>query len=204
MVVVFASSFMVSASATPRVAQTASCPTYQTNLLVIRFDSTPHTPTPTSVGTTVVTIFHVVYPDGTPVTLQPLTGSFLWSGTVGQKEFDNVPVVYTGTPGFYSYTATFTQDILQLVGPGVITISVMTCSLQDGSGNRGPTGNVNSLITSDTSDNSQIQVASATSTTMMTTQPSGLTATEDVILLIAALLVIALLLLLARSRSKKK
>lgn len=203
MVVVFASSFMISASATPRVSQTASCPTYQTNLLVIRVDSTPHVPTPTSLGVTVVTIFHVVYPDGTPVTLQPQTGSFLWSGTVGQREFDNVPVVYTGTPGFYSYTATFTQDILQAAGPGVITISVMTCSLQDGSGNRGPTSGVNSLITSDTSDNSQVQVTPVSTSTTMTTSPVGLTATEDVILLIAALLVIALLLLLARSRRKK-
>ncbi len=201
MVVVFASGFMIPAYATSHVMQAGSCPTYQTNLLVVRVDSTPHSPTPTPVGTSVVTIFHVVYPDGTPVTLQPSIASFVWSGTAGQKEFDNVPVVYTGTPGFYSYTATLTQDIVQAAGPGVITISVLTCSCQDGSGNRGPTGGVNSLLTTDPSDNSQVVFATLTSSTTMTTPQAGV-ASEDVILLIAGLLVIALLILVARSRRK--
>jgi hypothetical protein len=203
MVIVFASGLTISVYAATRVSQTSpGCATYQSNLAVIRVDSVPHIPTGTPIGATVVTTFHVVYPDGSPVVLQPQTASFLWVGTVGQREFDNVPVTYTGTPGFYTYTATLTQDIVQATGQGVITITVITCSCQDQLGNRGPVGNVNSLITSDPSDNSQEQVGQMSTSTTMVTATQPVFATEDVILLIAALLIIALLLLVARSRRK--
>jgi hypothetical protein len=201
---------MISASASSHVFQSTSttttrpCPTYQTNLLVIWVDSTPHVPTSTSVGASVVTIFHVVYPDGSPVKLQPEIASFLWSGSGGEKQFDNVPVAYTGTPGFYRYTATLTQDIVKATGPGVITIAVVRCSCQDQWGNRGPTGTVSSLITSDTSDNSQEQITSQTTTMTTTTQPIQFFPIEDVIVLIAALLIIAMLLLILRSRRSGK
>ncbi len=205
-VLVFLSTFTISTYGTTHVAQTTTtgpaCATYQTNLAVILVDSTPHIPTSTIVGATVVTIFHVVYPDGSPVTLQPQTTSFLWSGANGQKEFDNVPVTYTGNPGFYNYTATLSQEIVQATGQGVITIAVVTCSCQDPLGNRGPTGNVNSLITIDTSDNSQEQIGTSTATT----QQGGnqIFTSTDVILLLFTLLIIAILLLLARSRRKGK
>ena len=115
-----------------------------------------------------------------------------------------MPVAYTGTPGFYTYTATLTQDIVQATGQGVITIAVVTCSCQDPLGNRGPTGNVNSIITSDPSDNSQEQLGQVSTTGVTQTGQGQMFTSEDVILLIAALLVIALLLLIARSRRKGK
>ncbi len=204
---VFASSFAVSTYAVTRVSQattTQGCATYQSNLAVIRVDSTPHEPTNTNIGATVVTIFHVVYPDGTPVVLQPQTSSFIWSGSSGQKEFDNIPVTYTGTPGFYNYTATLTQDIIQATGQGVITIAVITCSCQDHLGNRGPTGNVNSIITVDSTDDSQVQNGPMGGTTQQGQPGQPFASSIDVILLIVALLIIALLLLVARSRRKSK
>ena len=194
----------MSASATSHVLQTTTprqeCPTYQTNLVVIRVDSTPHEPVNTKVGESVVTIFHVTYPDGTPVVLKPQTVSFLWSGNSGQKEFDNVPVTSTGLSGYYNYTATLSPDIVQATGQGIITISVVLCSCSDGSENRGPTGNVNSIVTLDTTDNSRVAAGPLTTTT----QPGQLITSEDVVLLIAALLIIALLLLVIRSRRKPK
>jgi hypothetical protein len=201
--IVLASIFTVSAYATTQVLQTTTtpgCPTYQTNLLVIRVHSTPHEPTNTPIGETVVTIFHVVYPDGTPVTLSPETASFLWSGSNGKIEFDNVHVTPTGQPGFYNYTATLTSDIVQATGQGLITISVMHCSCSDGSNNRGPTGDVSSLITSDTTDDSQVTNMPVTTTT----QIGPIISSQDILLLIAALLILALLLLLVRSRRRRK
>jgi len=192
------------ASATLHVLQTTTtqgCPTYQTNLVVIRVDSTPHEPVNTMVGTAVVTIFHVTYPDGSPVILKPQTASFLWSGKSGQKEFDNVPVTTAGLPGYYNYTATLSSDIVQATGQGVIAISVVFCSCSDGSDNRGPTGNVNSIITSDSTDNSQVATNPVTTTT---TQIGPIITSQDVLLLIAALLIIALLLLVILSRRKPK
>jgi hypothetical protein len=170
---------------------------------VIRVDSTPHEPVNTLVGTIVITIFHVVYPDGSPVILNPQTTSFLWSGKIGQKEFDNVPVTAVpNDPGFYNYTATLTPDIVQATGQGVITIAVLTCTCSDAAGNRGPTGIVNSIVTLDTSDNSQVAVNPVTTTT--TTQTGPLITSLDVLFLILALLIIALLLLFTRSRRKGK
>jgi hypothetical protein len=203
--VVLASVLTVSTSATTQILQTATtrqdCPTYQTNLIVIRVDSTPHEPTNTQVGQTVVTIFHVTYPDGTPVVLSPQTASFLWTGSSGKIEFDNVQVASTGQPGFYNYTATLTSSIVQATGQGVITISVAFCSCSDGSDNHGPTGNVNSIITSDSTDNSQVASNPVTTTT---TQIGPIITGQDVLLLIAALLIIALLLLLILSRRRPK
>jgi hypothetical protein len=181
--------------AKPSVQQTTpSCPTYQVNLVVDLVNSDPTNP---QVGDTVVTRVHVVYNDGTPVTLSPETISFLWTGTAGQKEFDNVAVVYTGEPGFYNYTQTVTQDIFQAVGQGKVTIAVVACSCSDIRGNRGPISPVNSDATLTPSDNSNLFIGPQA-------QGPGQPFNWLVPLAIAILLIIALLLFLMRSRRKKK
>lgn len=184
------------ASAAPGVQQTnPGCPTYQTNLAVDFVNSIPHL---ALVGDTVVTTFHVVYPDGTPVTLSPETASFNWTGPSGSKEFDNVPVVFNGTAGFYNYTQPFTQDIVQATGAGTITIAAVVCSCQDALGNRGPTGLISSIQTLITSDDSQIAPPTPTPT------PAQMLTNYLVPIAILILLVLAFLLLLLRRRGKKK
>jgi hypothetical protein len=141
----------------------------------------------------------VIYPDGTPVQLTPQTASFLWIGAAGQKEFDNVNVNYTGNPGYYNYTQTLTTDITQAAlgsaSTGKITVDVASCSLSDGLGNRGPTGDIGSDETLTPSDNSNLNVGPPSSTQ----QPF----TYAVPIIIAILVIIALLLFLRRSRGKK-
>jgi len=174
-----------------------ACPTYLTSLTVDFFSSSP---IQAATGEVVTTMFHVVYPDGTPVQLSPQTGSFVWTGSAGQKEFYNVNVTYTGNPGYYNYTQTVTADILQATvgsaGTGKIYVQVAVCSLSDGAGNRGPTGNIGSDETLTPSDNSNLNVGPPPSTV----QPF----TYAVPIIIAILVIIALLLFLRRSRGKKR
>jgi hypothetical protein len=183
------------ASAAPGVQQASpGCPTYQTNLTVDFVNSIPHL---ALVGDTIVTTFHVIYPDGTPVTLEPQTASFNWTGPSGSKEFDNVPVVFNGRAGFYNYTQPFTQDLIQATGSGTITIAVVVCSCQDGLGNRGPTGLISSIQTLIPTDNSQIAPTTPPQT------PTQMVTNYVVPIVIIILLILALLLLLRR-RGKKK
>jgi len=179
------------ASAAPPMQQAPpACPKYnQTNLTVDFVNSVPNY---ALVGDTVVTTFHVIYADGTPVTLEPLTASFNWTGPSGSKEYDLVPVVSNGTAGFYTYTQPFTQDIIQATGFGTITIFVVFCSLSDGSGNRGPTAAISSIQTLIPTDNSQLSP----------TEPAPPLATNNYVpsLLIVVLLILALLIVLLRRR----
>jgi len=183
--------------AAPSPLQTTfGCPTYQTTLVVAVVDATP---TSATVGGTVVVKVNVVYEDGTPVTLSPQVISFLWTGPNGQIQFDNVPVTYTGTPGFYEYTQNIKEELVQATGTGTITIAVVACSCSDGIGNRGPTGFTNSDLTLTPSDNSKVAIGPPT------TPPAGGIGTSLLVpLIIAALLIIALLLFFLRGRKKKK
>ena len=185
-------------AARPSLLQTTTpgCPTYLVNIIVDFVDSTPINAV---AGITVITRFHVIYPDGTPVYLLPETTSFLWVGGQGQKEFLNVPVIFTGDPGWYNYTQTITDDLVQATGEGKVTVSVMTCSCSDGLGNRGPLTDVSSNTTFTPSDNSNVIIGPPQTTTTETEQPF----TWAVPLAIALLLIIALLLFFLRSRRKK-
>ena len=179
------------------------CPTYQTNLVVDIVDSIPQS---AWVGTAVVTTVHVIYPDGTPVTLYPQTVSFVWSSNTGQKVFENAAVVPTGDPGFYTYTETVTEYF----PTGIVTISVLYCSCSDVPGNRGPTDDVDSDTTMTAADNSRLNIG-PTTPPQPTTHPLPpppppsvlqLLTTYAVPIVIVALLIIALLLLLIRTRWK--
>jgi hypothetical protein len=181
------------ASSTQQTTTTPGCPTYQVNILVDVVDSNPIS---VVADTVVVTRVHVVYPDGTPVTLSPETISFLFNGTEGQMEFDNVQVVYTGTPGFYNYTQTITADLIQATGQGKVTIFVVTCSCADGAGNRGPPSLVSSDLTLTPSDNSNLNVG-------IVSPPTSQVSMYVVAAIIILLLIIALLLFLRRRRGKK-
>ncbi|MGD0176595.1 MAG: hypothetical protein ABSC50_07205 [Candidatus Bathyarchaeia archaeon] len=197
--VLFTSYLPVAAFATFNLhpAQTTSCPTYLTNLLV---DFVNSSPIQITVGDVVTTTFHVVYPDGTPVQLVPQTASFLWVGAAGQKEFDNVQVEFTGNPGYYNYTQNVTTDVAQATvgssGTGKITVEVGFCSCSDALGNRGPTGNIGSDETLTPSDNSNLNAGPPPST------PNPFTYIVPII--IAILVILAILLFLRRSRGKKK
>jgi LPXTG-motif cell wall-anchored protein len=180
-------------SSVQQTTTTPGCPTYQVNILVDVVDSNPIN---VVTGDIVVTRVHVVYPDGTPVTLSPETMSFLFNGTKGQMEFDNVQVVYTGTPGFYNYTQTITADLIQATGEGRVIIYVVTCSCSDGAGNRGPPGLISSDLTLTPSDNSNLNVG-------ITPPPTGQGLTYIIAAIIILLLLIALLLFLRRRRKKK-
>lgn len=173
------------------------CPTYLTNITIDLVNSAP---TQVTTGDVVMTQVHVIYPDGTPVTLAPQTISFLWNGTAGSKQYDNVPVTSTDNPGFYNYTQTITADLAQATlgasGSGELTVYVVTCSCSDARGNRGPTTLIGSDETLTPSDTSHLNVGPVT-------QPQQ-PITYLVPLAIALLLIIALLLLLLRSRRKKK
>ena len=182
--------------AAPSVQQTSECPTYQVNLAVDLVDATPSSVSP---GSTVTIRVHIIYPDGTPVTLSPETLSFLFVGTAGQNQFSNVPVQFTGTAGFYTYSQQLSDDIVQQLGQGQVNVSVLTCSASDGGGNRGPPGDVSSDYTLTPSDNSTFSIGPGP-----TTGPQGLTLNYIVLGIVAALLLLALLLFLMRSRKKKK
>jgi hypothetical protein len=178
-------------------AQNGGCPTYLTNLEVDFVDSSP---TQVTVGDTVTTMFHVIYPDGTPVQLVPQTSSFLWVGAAGQQEFDNVPVTYAGNPGYYNYTQPFTSDLAQAtVGSGLtgkVTVEVAACSCSDALGNRGATNNIGSDETLTPSDISSLNAGPPSSS------PQSLTYVVPII--IAILVVLAILLFLRRSRVKTR
>jgi hypothetical protein len=195
--VVFASCFPKAVYAVTSTMQTGGCPTYLTNITV---DLVTSPPNQVMLGTEVTTMVHVVYPDGTPVTLMPQTISFLMNGTAGSKEFLNQQVNYTGNPGFYNWTTTITSDIVQATlgasGTGDIYISVITCSCSDQLGNRGPTNYIGSVQTLTPSDNSNLSL-------QLQTQPQQ-PVTYAVPLVIALLIIIGLLLFLLRSRRKKK
>jgi hypothetical protein len=173
------------------------CPTYLTNLTVDYVNSLP---TQITTGDVVTTIVHVIYADGSPVTLQPQTMSFLWNGTAGQQRFGNVPVTYAGRPGYYNYTQTVTPELAQATvgssGAGKITIYVAVCSCSDPVGNRGPTGNISSDETLTPSDDSHLNAGPQT--------PPQQPISYSVPLVIAILLILAILLFLRRSRRKKK
>ena len=183
------------------VPSAATCPTYQTNLIVDLVDSTPKTVT---VGATVVTRVHVTYPDGTPAVLAPETLSFLWRGSAGDKTVKNAPVVPTGDPGFYTYTQTVAEDF----PTGLVTIYVMFCCASDAGGNFGPTDDVSSDTTITPSDLSKVEIGPLTTevTTTTTRAPTlqELLAMYAVPIAIVVLVIIALLLLAVRTRGKKK
>jgi hypothetical protein len=181
------------ASSVQQTTTTPGCPTYQLNILVDVVDSNPIN---IVIGDTVVTRIHVVYPDGTPVTLSPETMSFVFNGTKGQIEFDNALVVYTGTPGFYNYTKTVTSDVIQATGQGRVTISVANCSCSDGGGNRGPPGLISSDLTLTPSDDSNLNVGIAQ-------PPTSQVPTYIIAAIIILLLLLALLLFARRRRGKK-
>jgi hypothetical protein len=174
------------------------CSTYQSNLLVDYVNSTPHM---AIVGNTIVTTFHVVYPDGSPVTLSPEIASFNWTGPSGSKEFSNVPVVYNGTPGFYNYTEAFTPDLIQATGSGTITIAVSFCSCSDSQGNRGPTGDTSSIQTIIPYDLSQVIPPTPTTTTQVTPPPQ-FPAALAIPIIIIILLILALLMFVLRRRRR--
>ena len=178
------------------------CSTYQSNLAVDWVNSTPHS---VVVGDLIITTFHVVYPDGTPVLLSPRTASFNWTGASGWKYFSDVPVIFNGTPGFYYYYQNFTQDIIQATGPGTITIFVAYCSCRDGLGNRGPTGDTSSIQTITPLDLSQIVPPTTTTTTTTTqvTPPPLIPAILAIPIIIIILLILALLMFVLRRRRKK-
>ena len=186
------------AHANPTIQQTQTqgpCPTYHT---ILEVDLVNSVPIQSSVGQTVITTFHVIYPDGTPATLNPETTSFLWSGPSGQTEFDNVPVVFTGNVGFYNYTQQLTEDLVKATGQGTVVVSVIACSCQDIQGNRGPTSLTSSNTTLTPSDNSNEVIGPTTPTT----QPI-LGSNLLVPLIVAILLIIAILLALRRRGQKK-
>jgi hypothetical protein len=196
--VLFTSYLPLAAYATANVLPAqAVCPTYLTNLTV---DLVTSSPIQISTGYVVTTMFHVVYPDGTPVQLSPQIGSFVWTGAAGPKEFDNIPGTFTGNPGDYNYTQTATADVIQATigsaGTGKIYVQVAVCSLSDAVGNRGPTGDIGSDETLTPSDNSNLNAGLPPSTP----QPF----TYAVPIIIAILVIIALLLFLRRSRKGKK
>lgn len=194
----FASYLPLAAYATLNLTpvQTSGCPTYLTNLEI---DFVNSSPIQVTVGDVVTTTFHVIYPDGTPVQLVPQTASFLWIGAAGQKEFDNVPVTYTGNPGYYNYTQTITADLAQGTvgsgGTGKITLEVAVCSCSDALGNRGATGNIGSDETLTPSDNSNLNAG------LPPSPPNPFTYVVPIV--IAILVILAILLFLRRSRRKK-
>jgi hypothetical protein len=192
------SSYTLLAYATSSAQQTTTggCPTYQVNLLVDVVNSNPINAV---VGDTIVTTIHVVYPDGTPVTLSPEIVSFSWTGSNGQQLFDNVQVVYTGTPGFYNYTQTITPDLIQTTGEGTVTIAVVSCSCSDTGGNRGPVSLTNSDLTLTPSDDSNLSIGPQTPA-----NPTTPVVTYVIAGIIILLLIIALLLFLRRGRKKQK
>ena len=164
------------------------CPTYLTNLLVIFVDSNPRS---VEVGTTVVTKFHVVYPDGTPVTLSPETASFSWVSSSGKKVVENVPVAPTGEPGWYTYTQTVDSSF----PTGTVIISVLYCCLSDVQGNFGDTNDTNSDNTLTIEDYSKVNIGPPTPTTIQ-----QLLSTYSIPIVIAILVIIALLLFLLRRK----
>jgi hypothetical protein len=202
LLVIISSGFTLLVFASPSVQQatttttTPACPTYEINFIVDLVNSAPLN---AAVGDTVVTQVHVVYEDGTPVTLSPELLSFLWTGSSGQKEFDNVSVVYTGTPGLYNYSQTITADLLQSTGQGKVTIGVVSCSGLDVNMNRGPISYTDSDLTLTPSDDSNLNVGVPPSP-----NPFAQLATLVVPLVIILLLILALILFLRRGRGKKK
>jgi hypothetical protein len=202
LLLIVGSSYMLLVFATPSIQQAPpGCPTYQVNLLVDLVDSSPIN---AMVGDTIVTRIHVVYQDGTPVTLSPELVSFVWIGGNGQKEFDNVPVVYTGTPGFYTYTQMITSDLIQATGQGKVTIWAVACSCSDGGGNRGPVSLVASDLTLTPSDNSNLAISSPASTSTSTTSTAMTQPVNYLVpLVVVLLLAIGLFLFLLRGRGKK-
>jgi hypothetical protein len=135
----------------PAAAATRFCPTYQTALVVDFVDANPKTATQ---GTIISTTFHVTYPEGTPASIK--NASFLWVGSTGQKECDNISVISNGTRGFYTYTQDVTPDLVHAVGRGQVTISVVACSLHDFYRNDGPNELTNSETTPLPNDDSHV------------------------------------------------
>jgi hypothetical protein len=121
---------------------TSPCPTYLTVLVVDSLDATPKTATP---GMTVTITFRATYPEGTPA--QITNASFLWEGTRGQEEFDNVGVAPNGSAGFYQYRQHVTPDLVHAVGLGHAAVSIIACSLRDPLGNDGPNQNTSTQVT---------------------------------------------------------
>ena len=195
LLLIVGSSYMLLVFATPSIQQ--ECPTYQVHLAVILVDSSP---IDAVVGDTIVTKIDVVYQDGTPVTLSPELVSFVWIGDNGQMEFDNVPVVYTGTPGFYLYTQTITSDLVQATGEGKVTIWAAACSCSDAQLNRGPISLVASDVTFTPGDNSNLSIGLPAQPSTPITQY----VTYLVPLIILLFLIIGLFLFLLRGRRKKQ
>jgi hypothetical protein len=197
LLLILSSSHMLLVFAEPSVQQTTTtpaCPTYQVNLVVDLVDSYPLN---AAVGDTVVTRVHVAYQDGTPVMLSPEAVSFLWTGSSGQKEFDNVPVTYAATPGFYNYTQTITPDLINATGQGKITVWVVACSCRDVSGNLGPVSLTDSDLTLTPSDDSNLNVG---------IPPPAVTpvGTYFVPLTIIFLVMLAVLIFLVRGRRRRQ
>ncbi len=171
----------------------SSCPTYHTNLLVIFIDSAPRAIT---VGSTVATTFHVVYPDLTPVHLSPQVAEFSWSNSSGFEVTTTSPVTPTNETGFYSYTATVTPEY----PTGQVTIAVVVCSCQDGGGNFGPVQSVDSTLTADPSDDSIVSIGPVV---VPQVQPQPQFPVAIIALIAIFILLIAALLLMIRRRRKQ-
>ncbi len=177
----------------PLVTGQQGCPTYQTVILIDLVNSVPQE---VVVGGVVVTKVHVVYPDGTPVTLSPETISFLWKGNQGQIIIENAPVVPTGDPGFYIYSQSVTADF----PTGTVTIYAVVCSCSDLMGNYGPTSDTSSDITITPSDISIVTIGPPTPPGPPTIQE--LFSTYGIAIIVGLLLLAALLLLLSRRKSR--
>jgi len=172
--------------------QQGPCPTYQTNLIITLVNANPNVITGS--GQSVVVTFQVAYEDGTPANLLPETTTFVLTGEKGNEQLQSVPVTPTGTPGTYTYTIAFTEDMINKLGAGTITIAIDTCSCSDGLGNRGPTGTISSDMTLTPADNSHLNIS----------PPPAQQVTYVVPLIIALLLILALILFALRRRRKKK
>jgi hypothetical protein len=150
------------------------------------------------VGTQAVLKFHVIYTIGRAVVLNPDQASFSFTNSSGAaKTLINVTVVpVPAQPGNYTYTFAVSPDF----PTGQVTATVLENSLSDGSGNIGPSHNVDSILTINPADQSVFDVGPLQTTT--TTQPAA--PSYAVPAIIAFLLILALILFVARRFRKKK
>ena len=152
------------------------------------------------VGTQAVLKFHVIYTIGRAVVLNPDQASFSFTNSSGAaKTLINVTVVpVPAQPGNYTYTFAVSPDF----PTGQVTATVLENSLSDGSGNIGPSHNVDSILTIIPTDQSVFEVGPLQTTTT-TTQPAA-APSYAVPAIIAFLLILALILFIARRFRKKK
>ena len=151
------------------------------------------------VGTQAVLKFHVLYTIGRAVILNPDQASFSFTNSSGAaKTLINVTVVpVPAQPGNYTYTFAVSPDF----PTGQVTATVLENSLSDGSGNIGPSHNIDSILTITPTDQSVFEVGPLQTTT--TAQPAA-APSYAVPAIIAFLIILALILFVARRFRKKK